>query len=335
MSRKSEQETGSTKNSDRQNFVRRFLFGDAAVERGDGCLRTDLLMDARTEGWIGIPHGGIGMGAIMELATMLDSYPRNAERRYPMSLEFRMGGPSVRIGDRLSVEVAEREKGAEGEIFATRDDFPYIAASIKYGDPGPHGEDPLPACIPGSFSDIEDRLTPLPYYINCFVCGVGRTHPGLARRFYFLDGGALKGTVVSLAGFDLADSRSISRFQKDGCIHPIATLALMDETLGWGGFMIAASGAVTVRISYTLHRDIMAGERFVVCGRGDRVRGKGARMMFWASGALASVRSDGSLETAITASGQWLGVPELTRQMREELIPKELTEQAFLAAGAH
>jgi len=58
-------------------------------------------------------------------------------------------------------------------------------------------------------------------------------------------------------------------------------------------------------------------------------------MMFWASGALASVKSDGRLETVITASGQWLGVPELTRQMREELIPKELTEQAFLAAGIH
>jgi hypothetical protein len=48
----------------------------------------------------------------------------------------------------------------------------------------------------------------------------------------------------------------------------------------------------------------------------------------------SDVHKDGILETVIAASGQWLGVPELTRQMKIELMPKELTERAFRIAGA-
>ena len=81
-------------------------------------LRAGLLMDLRTEGWVGIPHGGIGMGAIMELAMMLGNYPQNTESLYPLSAHFRMGGPSVKIGDRLIVEVSEEEGGAGGIISA-------------------------------------------------------------------------------------------------------------------------------------------------------------------------------------------------------------------------
>ena len=98
--------------------------------------------------------------------------------------------------------------------------------------------------------------------------------------------------------------------------------------------MASASGAVTVRISYTLYRDIRVGERIVAFGRGDKVRGNaGSRLLFWASGGAAAVNKDGIFETVIAASGQWLGVPELTRQMKIELMPKELTERAFRFAG--
>jgi hypothetical protein len=56
--------------------------------------------------------------------------------------------------------------------------------------------------------------------------------------------------------------------------------------------------------------------------------------LFWASGGAAAINKDGILEIVIAASGQWLGVPELTRQMETELMPKELTERAFRFAGA-
>ena len=59
----------------------------------------------------------------------------------------------------------------------------------------------------------------------------------------------------------------------------------------------------------------------------------GSRLLLWASGGAAAVNEDGIFETVMATSGQWLGVPELTRQMKIELMPKELTERAFRFAG--
>jgi hypothetical protein len=326
----------STNNRDSRDFVRKFLFGGSDFYKDGKFVRAGLLMDLRTEGWVGIPHGGIGMGAIMELAMMLGSYPQNAGSLYPLSVDFRMGGSSVKIGDRLIVEVSEGEGGAEGIICAERDLPPYVSASIRYREAGSHKRDLLASYIPDRISDIDNKLMPLPHYKNCFVCGVGRSHPGLKRSFHFWDSDeSSKKIVVSTVGFDARDSESFYLFQRNNIIHPIASLALLDETMGWAGFMASASGAVTVRISYTLYRDIRVGERVVAFGCGDKVRGNaGSRLLFWASGGAAAINKDGILEIVIAASGQWLGVPELTRQMETELMPKELTERAFRFAGA-
>ena len=335
VSQHSSEVSRSPHDGDSQNFVRRFLFRDSDIYEDGKCVRAGLLMDLRTEGWVGIPHGGIGMGAIMELAMMLGNYPQNAESLYPLSVDFRMGGSSVKIGDRLNVEVSEGEGGAVGTISATLDSSPYVSASIRYRDAVSYKRDLFASYIPGSISDIENKLMPLPHYKNCFVCGAGRSHPGLRRRFHFLDSdGPSRKIVVSKVGMDAQDSEAFYLFQRNNIIHPIASLALIDETLGWAGFMASASGAVTVRISYTFYRDIRVGERVVAFGRGDRVKGNAeSRLLFWASGGAAVVNRDGTFETVIAASGQWLGVPELTRQMKIELMPKELTERAFRFAG--
>ena len=334
MSQHSPEISCSAHDRDEQDFVKTFLFGDSNVHNDGKCLRAGLLMDQRTEGWVGIPHGGIGMGAIMELAMMLDNYPKNAGSLYSLSVDFRMGGSSARTGDRLIAEVSEEEGGAGGIISVAPDTPRYVSASIRYRDAGSHKKDLLASYIPDRFSDIENKLTPLPYYKNCFVCGVERSHPGLKRRFYLLDTKQSGKIVVSTVGFDPGDGEAFYLFQRNNIIHPIALLALSDETLGWAGFMASGSGGLTVRISYTLYRDIRVGERLVVFGRGDKVKGDiGSRLLLWASGGAAVVNEDGIFETVIATSGQWLGVPELTRQMKIELMPKELTERAFRFAG--
>ena len=141
--------SSSPHDRDSRNFVRTFLFGDSDVHKDRKCVRAGLLMDLRTEGWVGIPHGGIGMGAIMELAMMLDNYPQDAEVLYPLSADFRMGGSSVKIGDRLIVEVSEGESGAGGRISAAHDLPPYVSASIRYRDAGSYRRDFLASYIPG------------------------------------------------------------------------------------------------------------------------------------------------------------------------------------------
>jgi hypothetical protein len=72
----------------------------------------------------------------------------------------------------------------------------------------------------------------------------------------------------------------------------------------------------------------------LVFGRGEKIRGNNAsRLLFWASGGAAAVCGNGILEPVVVASGQYMGVGALTEQMRQELLPAELTRRAFQLAG--
>jgi hypothetical protein len=298
----------------------------------DGRLRADIDMDERTEGWIGIPHGGFGMGAIMELLSLSPSFPEDPARIFPLSADFRMGGAQVAVGDSVSLTVATSDGTGTGVIEKEGQPYPYISGEIACAKDDPEGRQKLSSYLPGSFSDIADRLSPLPYYMKCFVCGVEREHPGLRRQFQLVEGGKDR-LVVSLIGFDPADKETACRFHRRGYLHPICLLGLGDETMGWGAFFLSKNGGVSVRLSYTFYREIGIDERIVVFGRGERVKGDIAkRMMFWASGGAAVVKPDGTFEIVMTSSGQWLAIPALTEQMRQNLIPAELTHNAFALA---
>lgn len=310
------------------DFVGQFLYGPGTVLSDGGHATVDLLMDRRTEGWIGIPHGGIGMGIMMDLAMHLDSYPRREELRFPLSADFRFAGTSIRIGDRLHFDATAVPGGAEGSATADRDPLPYMTSSIRYRES--HGEDgkPFTAFMPRSFHDLPNDLPPFPSYSNCFVCGIERNHPGLKRKFSVWE--RADKMVVSPVGFTDADQDSFYRFSRKGFLHPLPFLALLDEILGWGGFLLTGSGAVTVDIDFTFYRPVSCSEKLLFFGHGDRFRGRpSSRLLFWASGGAASVREDGTLEMVVSASGQWFGIQDLTRQMRSSLLPKTLMERVF------
>lgn len=321
--------------ADSQDFVRDFLFGHSEIHRDNDSIQAKLALNVHTEGWIGIPHGGIGMGAIMELAMMLNNYPKDTKDLYPLSMDFRMGGSSVSVGNEVEVKVSPTENGASGLIEVNHGTLPYITASIGFQNNENHQKDHFESYMPERYSKIENRLKLLSHYKNCFVCGVERSQPGLKRCFYILEGAnQSEKMIVAIVGFYPWDKETFYLFQRNNVMHPLAFLALLDETMGWGGFMITASGSVTVRIGYTFYRDIHVGERIVVFGRGEKVRRSCGRLFCWASGGVAVVHDDGKLEAVAAASGQWLGMPELTEQMKRELVPEELTSRTFEMAGA-
>ncbi|MCX5833555.1 MAG: hypothetical protein NTV99_03390 [Deltaproteobacteria bacterium] len=316
-------------------FVREFLFGRSSINGSGHHIGMDLFMTPHTEGWIGIPHGGIGMGAILELTTWLDGHPPDDRALYPYSADFRMGGSAVRVGDRVRIEVTAADEGASGKILAGQDALPYISAVVSYQNDDLEKRDTFISYLPRSFRDMDRQSIALPYYRNCFVCGVDRQQPGLRRKFQLLDTGDSRNIVISTVGFEPGDQETFLCFQRDGKIHPVAFLALLDETMGWAGFMRSASGGVSVRLSYTFYRGVDVDERLVFLARGEKVKGRGgSRMLFWSSGGAAVVRKDGTFEPVAVASGQFLGVPDLTEQMRKELIPQEWTRRAFELAGA-
>jgi hypothetical protein len=308
------------------DFVRDFLFGQTAIEVTDRCVRSGITMDLRTEGWIGIPHGGISMGAVMDLALLLNRRDGAVDPLYPLSVDYRMGGASIRTGDRVMVTVSPVDGGAKGFVTVDKDASPYLSAAIAFRKDDLPRKEVFSSYLPASVSMTDHRLTPLPVYKNCFVCGAKRLYPGLRRRFYLLDADSAEKIVISPVGFDASDRDSFYLFHRQGVVHPLAFLALLDENMGWAGFMATASGGVTVRISYTFYRNVAVGEQVVVFGRSEKVKGNpGSRQLFWASGGAAVIKDDGRWEVVIAASGQWLGIPDLTDQMRRELLPEELS----------
>ena len=300
---------------------------------GDGSLTAPLNLDLRTEGWVGLPHGGFGMGAIAELASGLSNYPKDEKDRFPLTMSFRMGGAGVTTGDTVTVTAAEKNGGAVGVITPEGNQTPYITGDITYKKDDPKGRKSVLSYLPGSYRDIENDLVPLPFYQQCFVCGVNREEPGLRRKFFVHDGPRPQLVVVP-AGFDASDKESFGRFLRDGNYHPIAFLGVGDECMGWGTFFLAKSGGVSVRLAYTFYREVAHDERIIFFGRGEKVRGdRDRRLLFWADGGAAAVADDGSLELIMTSSGQWMGMPGLTQQMDEHFYPAEWLQRAYDMAG--
>jgi hypothetical protein len=317
------------------DFVRAFLFGTSGIVKEGPSLRSLLVMGDKTQGWVGIPHGGIGMGAMADLAFALTEEAGAPFGPYPFSIDYRMGGESASLGDTLRIELTATQDGVSGVMVKERGASPYLAAMFSLAHADPSDAELFHAWLPIDINDLEKRMIPLPSYRNCFVCGVARREPGLERRFYVLDAPDRQKTVLSPVGCAGDGGEAFYRFQRCGRLHPLPLLALLDEIMGWGGFLMTASGGVTVRAGYTFYRDIQVGEPLWAFGRGEKFRGNAAsRLLFRASGGLAAVRSDGTLEPVAVASGQYLGVAALTEQMRRELLPADLTRRAFQLAGA-
>ena len=258
---------------DMEDFVREFLFGEAGIVRDEAGVRSEIVMDLRTEGWIGIPHGGISMGAIADLFESLHETRSARGLPYPVTMNMRMGGSRLRTGETVDVAVAPEGEGAKGIVTVRGSALPYLKADIAKAPERSTVE--TSACLPSSFEQMEGSLSDLPFYRNCFVCGVDRHHPGLKRKFQLFETARPNRVVVSCAGFDAEDRDTVHRFERNGWIHPVVLLALVDETMGWAGFMNFASGGVTVRMSATLHRRIGVDEKLVVFGRGEKVHGSG------------------------------------------------------------
>ena len=308
------------------------MYGSSEIALTDHTARTTLSMHDPMEGWIGIPHGGISMSILIDLAMSLQALPHQEKDLYPFSADFRLGGATVKIGDTLQFFASIQDGNTTGEVVVDHNPLPYLSASLCFGADRSTRPDLPGASFPKRIDEVFESLTPLPRYRQCFVCGLERSHPGLRRHFLLQDKPGR--AVIATAGFDQSDYENFYRFQRRNLLHPLPVVALLDEIIGWGGFFITGSGAVTVKIDFNFLRPVATAEKLLFFGRGDRRRGNpGGRLLFWASGGAAVVHQDGSLEWIAIASGQYFGVQSLTEQMKHSLLPAELTEKVFAMAG--
>ena len=127
-----------------------FFLADRASHAGEAA-RADILMDRRAEGWVGLPHGGIAMATIVELGACLDS-PGDIIR-HPFTVDYRLGGSRLRVGDRVCIEAEQAQGGITGKIVPEGCDAPYLSAALSWE--GREKQDEFKGVLPARFSDIE------------------------------------------------------------------------------------------------------------------------------------------------------------------------------------
>ncbi len=307
------------------------------IEGGKDSARTSITLDARHEGWRGVPHGGVLMSLVLELAHHGMNRTVFSSEDFPVRASFRWGGPIVSIGDRL--EIAARMEGEETRVTITKDaeETPSFSVAIR---PIPSSEetetghlDNLTEAMETIGRDTKDNVLPLPYATNCFVCGSEREHPGLTRRFYCLDAKGEQIVFTSI-GLDPDDQNEVLRFQLDDApVHPGVLAAILDETMGWGGFVRARHGGMTVKLDVDFLRPVERGEKMLCYGLCSGTRGKSASRMFWFSEGGILPMGEGDLPPIMRASGQWLAMPDLTDEMKKHLRPAEWLDKWFAPEG--
>jgi hypothetical protein len=177
--------------------------------------------------------------------------------------------------------------------------------------------------------ETKDNVLPLPYATDCFVCGSEREHPGLQRKFYCLDQQGAQVVFTSI-GLDPDDRSRFSQFHLDDArIHPGVLAAILDETMGWGGFVKARQGGMTVKLDIDFLRPVEEGEKMLCYGVCSGTRGKRAGRMFWFSEGGIFPMGEGGLSPIMRASGQWLAMPDLTEEMKKHLRPAEWLDRWF------
>lgn len=316
----------------------RICFLTTPVECEGDTARATIVLDDRHQGWLGVPHGGVLMSLVMELAHHGIDRAVFSPPNFPIRASFRWGGPTISLGDPL--EITAQREGEEIRVAIRKNSevTPSFSAAIRSlpssEETETKGLDPLTEAMEVIGRDTKDNVFPLPVATNCFVCGSEREYPGLTRKFYCLDAKGEQIVFTSI-GLDSDDQQKVCRFQYDDApVHPGVLAAILDETMGWGGFVKARHGGMTVKLDVDFLRPVDQGEKMLCYGICSGTRGKSASRMFWfAEGGILPM-GEGDLPPIIRATGQWLAMPDLTEEMRKHLRPAEWLDRWFAPAGA-
>lgn len=295
------------------------FFSTNTIEVRDNELHQELVFEPRHEGFIGIPHGGLGMGLC------LDAWLRSGATRPPVTVDYKFGGSGVKIGDSVDFDVQRPEEGRPrllASLTKKGDKTPYLRADIRPASDGEmNAQVPEP---PGS------DFRKLPYYRNCFVCGHHRTEPGLQRRFRVHDPSGQKITSVEW-GSESDDRDRAERFLigKEE-LHPAVLTSIFDENTAWAGFMLTRSGALSVRLSLTILRPVKLGEPLLFLGMPTKTRGNPKSPRFFlAEGSILSMEDPGRPEPVAYGAGEWIIRKEYTQQIKQNLLPPDDWEWVF------
>jgi len=299
---------------------RSFLTGDSPfvptelLEVSETRIDRQLVFGLEHEGFVGIPHGGLGMGLC------LDAWRRTGRSAYPVSVRYKFGGSGIAIGQEAVFTVENGGTGQDAKVYAkitkNGDKSPYLRAEI-----GPADSVDIPETL--RILPPED-FRPLPFYRNCFVCGHHRTITGLQRRFrvHLSDAAPLVTTSWGHNSEDLDRAESFLIGERE--LHPAALISIFDENTAWGGFMQTRSAGLSVRLDFTLLRPVWKNEPLTFVGRPTGIRGNPkAPRFFLAEGSILSLADASHPEPVAFGRGEWIIMDLYTEQIKKNLLPAD------------
>jgi len=306
--------------------------GPGPFQDRPGSLTVETCLSEAHQGWIHVPHGGIGMALILELARSHAPDGEGCFIDYPFRGSFRWGGPAVSIGERVAISIEPQPGRIRGSIWKAEEQasFPYLSAVLTDCAVEPEALSSRALSLVESLgTDLKARAFELPRYRECFVCGFERQAPGLRCTFYLIQQNGTK-SVFSFHGLDPDDEDHFYWLRiSDKELHPGVVASVMDEVMGWSGFVTCKQGGVTVKIEIDFLRPVSPGERLLCCGRCTHVKGRGPHRQFWFSEAMVlPLLGDDHVPVAV-GRGQWLAVPMLTEEMKSNLLPRSAVLDLF------
>ncbi len=310
----------------------KFCFSD--IDDCDSGVQAEMIFGLEHEGWQGIPHGGVAMTALLDLADHCWLRVKGTNLIYPLTIEWRFADAVV-IGDKMRLKAIVKD---DSTILLSMQrqgsEKIYLRAEVKVNV--------VPEKVDFSLPDPQDLLSdgvkhqPLEVYDNCFVCGRKRQLPGLQRRFFKTainsknpGGDDFSAVIVRFGGVGAGADLSASFQQAPNRLHPGIMAALLDELCGWSGVLAGDLYGYTVRFKLNINRLPEIGDEFFGFSPKPEVRGRGARKFYLPAGALYRQRADGAQEVFASASGQWLAREELRQQFAESHIVEDLQGIVF------
>ncbi len=280
-------------------------------ELHDRAIRTEVTIQQQHEGWPGIPHGGIGMTSMLELAHILD--PSSIE--YPLQTSFRFGGESLSIGDSVDIEVDQQGRKYQGSIIKKTGGHPYLKGLIDPKSP-PENR----ATEQDIMRIIKERVTNsnslvMPNFSNRIIYNREIQKKYQYRTFEFkeLQDKRMYMQYTMDNNSNGKDSSELNRLNDDE-VHPGALITILDETLGWAGFFKSWQGGVTTNLHACFLRSVIPGEIIFAIGICDRLYGSFSRKIVHCSGGIF-VKKKGLPELVAYAEGKWLTKPEYKQKM--------------------
>lgn len=286
-----------------------FLFSDYSVDRD--CIHAEMNIEIHHQGWPGIPHGGVGMTSLIELADLLHS----DTLQYPLLASFRFGGERLFIGDSVALEMERRGNMFTGVIKKKSGGSPYLTCTI---------ESPASCMYENEMECLRDLIgkpvvSSSPLVMPNFASRIVYTreaqphHKYRTFKFKEIDNErvymkcSISDSLENVCGSD------INRLDGDQ-LHPGALVTILDETLGWAGFFAAWQGGVTVNISTYFLRPARPGEKIFSVGACESSYGSYSRKIVTSSGGIFA-RGEGEPEIIAYSTGKWLTRPEYKDKM--------------------